>query len=72
VLIACVADPVQMLRKNSVVPLLAYLLVPLFLIWVEGSDDNPDALPRWLGRFLGWSFLLGFGILNLVDFLMDR
>jgi len=66
VLIACVADPVQMLRKNSVVPLLAFLLFPLRLIWIEGSDDIQNALIRWSAWLFGWLFLLSAGILILV------
>jgi len=71
VLIACVADPVQMLRKNSVVLLLAFFLLPLRLIWIEGSGDIQNALIRRSARFFGWFFLLGFGILNLY-FWMNR
>jgi hypothetical protein len=72
VLIACIADPVQMLRKNHVVELLAYFLFPLLLIWVEGSNDSVNAIYRWVARVLGWLFLFAPAILNLVDFLMDR
>ena len=72
VLIACISDPVQMLRKNSVVLLLGFLLLPLRLVWIDGSDDDLNAIYRWVAWILGWLFLLAPAILNLVYFWMDR
>ena len=69
-LLAGIFNPAYMLGRGATIGFVAFLYLPLRLIWIDGANEDWDILTRQVIRIFAWLFLAAPAAVLLLRWLM--